>query len=115
VPATPPPGHYGNWNTSDVMRRSPYKATQRDLYRGTVEEMADKMKAGKFNWAKSDVDPIILDANGKIMSGHHRIVAAKLAKVDIPESAIKRLDKVDTIRVERTWADTTLRPGMKPQ
>ena len=104
---------YGKWDPADVMARSKYKPTQRDLYKQTVEDMADLMKAKKFPW-KSDVDPIILDANGKIMQGHHRIAAAELAKVPIPEDAIKRVP-ADTIRDTRTWGQVTVRPGLKPQ
>lgn len=116
APVAAPPasqGHYGNWKADDLMTGTPYKPTQRDLYRGTVEEMADAMKAKKFDWAKSKVDPIIIDKNGKILSGHHRIVAARLAKEPIPESAITRVP-ADTIRDTRPWTGVTVRAGEKP-
>jgi hypothetical protein len=104
---------WGNWNAGDLMTGSKFKATQRDLYRQTVEDMADAMKANKFDWAKSDVDPIIVDARGKILQGHHRIVAARLAKVEIPESAIRHVP-ADAIRDTRQWTQVTVRPGVKP-
>jgi hypothetical protein len=104
---------YGNWNAGDVMAGSKLKATQRDVYRKTVEDMADAMRARTFDWARADLDPIIMDANGKILQGHHRILAAKLARVEIPESAIKRVP-ADTIRDTRHWAQVTIRPGSKP-
>lgn len=82
-----PKSRWGNWDLKDLMTGSKYKPTQRDIFRGTVEEMADAMKAGKFDWAKAELDPIILDPQGTIMQGHHRIVAARLAGKQIPNSA----------------------------
>jgi hypothetical protein len=53
-----------------------------------VAEFADMMKDKRWIW--SSVDKIIVDSRGAIMSGHHRIMAAMKAGVEIPEGAIFR-------------------------
>lgn len=104
---------YGNWSAGELMTGTPYKPTQRDLYRKTVENMADAMKAGTFDWAKANLTPIRIDENGKVLQGHHRLAAARLAKVPIPEGAIQRVP-ADNIREPRPWTQVTMRQGEKP-
>jgi len=48
-----------------------------------LERMANDMSNGKFNWKRSSLQPVILDPAGEILGGHHRIVAACLAGIDL--------------------------------
>ena len=72
------------------MTGSQFQPTQRVVYRASVEAMAAAMKGGTFNWSGMD-DPIIVDAKNTLVQGHHRVIAARLAGVRIPESAIHRM------------------------
>ena len=62
---------------------------------------AKRGEPGGWDWSKMD-SPIYIDPNDAIMGGHHRIIAAKLAGVEIPESAIVRRQK-PTIRPTYDW------------
>ncbi|WP_405820218.1 FG-GAP-like repeat-containing protein [Streptomyces sp. NBC_01390] len=104
----------GNWTLSDVMATSRYKPTQRAVYRETVEEMAQKMKSGSFEWPTSPTDIVRVDAGGKIAQGHHRIVAAEMAGKPIPKNAIDVSPKADTITDPRPWGNVAVKPGKKP-
>ena len=86
---------------SDLMKNSPFRPTQsrNKMDRNKIDEFAELMENGKWNWGK---DKIIVDKNGSIMSGHHRVVAAQKAGIKIPESAIHRFDGV-TQRPVYTW------------
>ncbi len=93
----------GAGSLKNLMKNSPFKptqlATKMDLKK--VDQFSDMMKSGKWDWSKSK---IIVDKNGALMSGHHRVVAAEKAGVKIPESAIHRFDGV-TERVVHEWSD----------
>ena len=106
-------GGFGNWNLEDLMRGSSFKPTQTKVFRGTVEKMAQAMKDKKFDWAGMD-DPIMLDASGNIVQGHHRVVAARLSRTPIPESAIHRTPG-QPVREARPWGNVALKPGDKPR
>lgn len=58
------------------------------------------MKSNKLDWSKSK---IIVDKNGAIMNGHHRIIAAQKAKVQIPDSAIV-IFRGENLRPIYNWA-----------
>jgi len=93
----------GAGSLKSLMKNSPFKPTQSaakmDLKK--VDQFSDMMKNGKWDWSKSK---IIVDKNGALMSGHHRVVAAQKAGVKIPESAIYRFDGV-TERITHQWSD----------
>ena len=86
-----------------MVQNSPFKPTQSaarmDLDK--IGQFADKMKNGKWDWSTTK---IIVDRNGALMSGHHRVVAAAKAGIDIPHSAIHRFDGV-TLRTVHEWSD----------
>jgi predicted nucleic acid-binding Zn-ribbon protein len=103
---------FRNWNLEDTMRGSPYKPTQRIVYRGTVEKMAKAMKNNEFNWNGMD-DPIIVDEANNLVQGHHRVVAARLSNTKIPPSSIRRLNG-EPIRDSRPWENVTVKAGEKP-
>jgi len=94
------------------MRNSPYKPSQTLLYRGAVERMAKEMANPHFNWS-NPTDPIIVNKQGVILQGHHRIAAAQLAGVQIPKDAIKVVDIPDG-RDPRPWQSVTVREGERP-
>jgi len=52
------------------------------------------MSEGRFDWnAMGDPIEIVRADNGMfVVNGHHRFVAARLAGVEIPESAIAYID-----------------------
>lgn len=88
---------------ADLMKNSPFKPTQlgSKMDMRKVDEYAELMKNGKWDWS---IDKIIVGKNGELMSGHHRVVAAQKAGVEIPESAIFRFKGT----IERTvydWSD----------
>ena len=90
-------------NLKDLMKNSQFKPTQSakkmDLQK--INEYAELMEKGKWDWS---IDKIIVDKNGNLMSGHHRVVAAAKAKVEIPESAIFRLE-TETLRLTYSWSE----------
>jgi hypothetical protein len=82
---------------------SKYKPTQtaRRFDMAKVDEYAAMMREGKWDWS---ADKIIVDKAGNIVSGHHRVLAAEKAGVEIPESAILRLETT-TGRPVYKWSD----------
>lgn len=51
--------------------------------RATIEAMAIAMKSGQFAWNRSAMQPAILGPNGEVLGGHHRVIAACLAGIDL--------------------------------
>jgi ParB-like chromosome segregation protein Spo0J len=94
------------------MAGSQFQPTQRVVYRSTVDAMAAAMKAGTFNWSGMD-DPIIVDGRQILLQGHHRVVAARLANVRIPQSAVS-VREGDSGRDPRPWSSVTVKAGEKP-
>jgi RHS repeat-associated protein len=72
-----------------------------------AQQYADMMRLpegtpGAWDWS---LDKIIVDAEGNIMSGHHRVLAAEIARLPgIPESAIYRFGGVSGRPVYQ-WSD----------
>jgi len=82
---------------------SKYKPTQtaRRFDMAKVDEYAALMREGKWDWS---ADKIIVDKAGNIVSGHHRVLAAERAGVEIPDSAVFRLETT-TARPVYKWSD----------
>ncbi|WP_437316414.1 hypothetical protein [Sorangium sp. So ce385] len=53
-----------------------------------VDEYAEMMRNRAWNWSEYN---FIVDKAGNIVSGHHRVLAAERAGVEIPERAIRHL------------------------
>ncbi len=70
---------------------------------GKVSEYAKAMANGSWVW--SQTDKIIVDAQGAILSGHHRIIAAFQAAVEIPADAMIRMTTTNRIRPIYEWAN----------
>lgn len=45
--------------------------------------MVEAMENGTFDWNLASLQPVILGPNGEIMGGHHRVIAAHLAGIDL--------------------------------
>ena len=91
-----------------LMADSGLMATQSAVEAVRVNAYADDMRAGKWAWLPINRrNPIIVDAQGNVMSGHHRLVAARLAGVGVPDAAVVRFPGV-TARTPRTWSDVSV-------
>jgi hypothetical protein len=51
--------------------------------RDKINQMVDAMKDGSFDWNRASLRPVILGPNGEVMGGHHRVIAAHLAGIDL--------------------------------
>lgn len=51
--------------------------------RDKISQMADAMTTGVFDWRASSLEPIIISPSGEVLGGHHRVIAAHLAGVDL--------------------------------
>jgi hypothetical protein len=87
-----------------LMGGSRFTPSQKSVRLRDVQQYAERMRAGQWDWNRP-VDKIIVDANGNVLAGHHRIVAAKLAGVEIPESGIYVSRTPQMPELTRTWAD----------
>jgi|GEM_PF-1212917 len=89
-------------------------ATQAAVDAAKVNSYADEMAKG--NWRRlspNRQNPIILDQSGKIMSGHHRLVAAQIAGLTVPELAIQRFPGM-TSRPVKLWRNVRVRREKVP-
>lgn len=76
---------------ADALTATGYKSTQvaSRMIRGKIEQMAQDMAAGTFDWSRIPPwERIILGPNGEVMDGHHRVVAAVLSGSLIPADQI---------------------------
>lgn len=48
-----------------------------------INKMVDAMKDGSFVWNAASLQPVILGPNGEVLNGHHRVIAAHLAGIDL--------------------------------
>jgi len=51
--------------------------------REKIERIGTAMRDGSFDWLRSAQQPVILGPNGEVLGGHHRVVAAHLAGIDL--------------------------------
>lgn len=59
-----------------------------DFDRDKIDGMAVAMSlpsgdAGAFDWRAAALRPVVLGPNGEVLGGHHRVVAAHLAGIDL--------------------------------
>ena len=67
------------------------------------------MRDGSFDWKAASLEPIILGPKGQVLNGHHRVIAAELAGVDLasvpgPSPQVRRLPR-EAFRPEFRWID----------
>jgi hypothetical protein len=73
-----------------------------------INLMVDAMQDGSFDWNRAGLQPVILGPNGEVMSGHHRVIAAHLAAIDLathpgPRPQVQRLPR--NFRPVYRWID----------
>ena len=75
----------GRQQLADELAAKGLKPTQGKQHfdRDKITRMAGAMKDGTFDWNKASLQPVIMGPNGEVMGGHHRVVAAHLAGVDL--------------------------------
>ena len=96
-------------NLEPLMASTGWSATQTSVEALKVNAYADNMAVGNWQWLPLNRrNPIVLDQAGKIMSGHHRLVAAQVAGVVVPEAVIQRFSGV-TSRPIKSWRDVRVR------
>ena len=83
---------------ADELAAKGHKPTQGQQHfdRDKINRMVDAMKDGSFDWNKASLQPVILGPNGEVMGGHHRVIAAHLAGIDLaavpgPRPQVQRL------------------------
>jgi hypothetical protein len=83
-PSTPA----GRQSLADELTAMGYVPTQAQscFDRGKIDAMCQEMRRGTFDWHRSSLQPIILGPCKEILGGHHRVVAAHLAGVDLARS-----------------------------
>lgn len=92
-----------------VMAGTGWSPTQSAVEAAKVNAYASDMANGNWQWLPSNLqNPLIVDQAGKIMSGHHRLVAAQIAGVTVPEAAVQRFPGA-TSRPAKAWRDVGVR------
>ena len=76
--------------------------------RDKIGRMASAMADGSLDWSRASLQPVILGPNGEVLGGHHRVVAAHLAGIDLTAVAGAR-PQVQRLPVSHRpvhdWAD----------
>lgn len=70
--------------------------------------MIAAMTDGSFAWGRASLQPVILGPGDEVLGGHHRVVAAHLAEIDLatvpgPRPQVQRLAR--SYRLEYGWID----------
>jgi hypothetical protein len=80
-----PTDQAGRQQLADELTAKGLKPTQTKQYFDTdkINRMIDAMRDGSFDWNKASLQPVILGPNGEVMGGHHRVIAAHLAGIDL--------------------------------
>ncbi|OAI46429.1 hypothetical protein AYO44_11400 [Planctomycetaceae bacterium SCGC AG-212-F19] len=105
-----PTDEAGRQQLADELTATGFITTQRKQHfdRDKINKMVAAMKDGTFDWHKASLQPVILGPNGEVMGGHHRVIAAHLAQVDLttvpgPRPQIQRLPQ--NYRPVSDWID----------
>jgi hypothetical protein len=98
VPSYYPSDQAGRTQLAEELTATGLKPTQTKQHfdRDKINTMVEAMKDGSFDWHKASLQPVILGPNGEVLGGHHRIVAAHLAGIDLaavpgPRPQVQRL------------------------
>jgi ParB-like nuclease domain len=105
-----PTDHAGRQRLADELTATGLKPTQtkQSFDRDKINRMVEAMKDGSFAWNRASFQPVILGPNDEVMGGHHRVIAAYLAGIDLtampgPRPQIQRLPK--NFRPVSDWID----------
>ncbi len=103
----------GRQRLADELTAKGLKPTQAKQHfdRDAINQMAEAMKDGSFDWDKASLQPVILGPDGEVMGGHHRVIAAHLAGIDLtaiagPRPQVQRLPS--NYRPVYDWGDVLL-------
>jgi hypothetical protein len=101
-----------------------YQPTQNKIYADTVNQMANDMANGNFNWGDiPEANNIKIGPGNVIVDGHHRMVAAQMAadqtgrplmggpNAIIPDGSVTYVDS--TVRPPQSW-NIGVQPGERP-
>jgi hypothetical protein len=95
----------GRQKLADELTAKGLKPTQtkQRFDKAKINDMAEAMKDGTIDWNQSSKQPVILGPAGQILSGHHRVVAAHLAGIDLASvpGQVKTLSR--SLRPEYRW------------
>ncbi len=106
---------YAGDDLTQLTASTVYIPTQKEIYEGNVNQYTDLMRTNNWDWNRTATDPlspIIVDSQNHIVAGHHRILAAIPANVEIPEYALTRLQSV-TFGVPRPWGQVEVRANFR--
>ncbi|SRR5579871_3404432 len=105
-----PSDQTGRQQLADELTARGLKPTQRIQHfdRDKIDKMIEAMQDGSFDWNKASLQPVILGPNDEILGGHHRIIAAHLAGIDLtavpgPRPQVQRFPK--NYRPVELWID----------
>ena len=75
----------GRKQLADELTAAGYQPTQTkpNFDRAKIDQMVADMTSGRFDWRRSALRPVVLGPRREILGGHHRIIAAHLAGVDL--------------------------------
>jgi hypothetical protein len=100
----------GRQHLADDLAAAGLKPTQarQHFSRAKIDRMVDAMLAGTFDWGTASLQPVILGPAGEVLGGHHRVVAAHLAGIDLtqvpgPRPQVQRLAR--NWRPVHDWVD----------
>lgn len=108
--ASYPSDQIGRQQLADELTARGLKPTQRKQHfdRDKIDKMIEAMQNAVFDWNKASLQPVILGPDGEIMGGHHRVIAAHLAGIDVtavhgPRPQVQKLPK--NYRPVEQWID----------
>ncbi|MBI3822414.1 MAG: hypothetical protein HY289_07010 [Planctomycetes bacterium] len=100
----------GRQQLADELTAKGLKPTQlqRYFFRDKINAFVAKMLNGTFDWKKASLKPVVLGPDGEIVGGHHRVIAAYLAGIDLtaipgPRPQIQHVARC--FRIEYDWID----------
>jgi ParB-like nuclease domain len=105
-----PTDQAGRQQLADQLTARALKPTQitQHFDRDKIKKMVDAMQDGSFDWNKASLQPVIMGPNGEVIGGHHRVIAAQLAGIDLtkapgPRPQVRRLPQ--NFRPVYRWID----------
>jgi hypothetical protein len=82
----------GRRQLADELTAKGYIPTQRkkSFDRDKINRMTERMTDGTFDWNDAGLHPVFIGPNSEVLGGHHRIIAAHLAGVDLAAVSASR-------------------------
>jgi hypothetical protein len=111
-----PSDQAGRQLLADELTAKGLKPTQKkqNFDRDKIDKMIEAMLDGSFDWNKASLQPVIFGPNGEIMGGHHRVIAAHLAGIDLivaPSSRPQVQRLPINYRPVEQWSDVLPEPS----